>query len=72
MNGKVILFTNVRDEKNLKEWVSHHLMLGDDFITQYNNDKVNNKLIRKYKEANIEYYIVDAELNLDFYKELFL
>ena len=25
---KVILFTNARDEKNIKEWVAHHLLLG--------------------------------------------
>jgi hypothetical protein len=30
--GKVILFTNARDEKNLKEWVAHHLLLGFDYI----------------------------------------
>jgi len=30
--GKVILFTNARDEKNLKEWVAHHLLLGFDLI----------------------------------------
>ena len=30
--GKVILFTNARDELKLKEWVAHHLLLGFDFI----------------------------------------
>jgi hypothetical protein len=30
--SKVILFTNARDEPNLKEWVAHHLLLGFDFI----------------------------------------
>jgi hypothetical protein len=29
---KVILFTNARDEKHIKEWVAHHLNLGFDFI----------------------------------------
>lgn len=29
---KVILFTNARDEYNMKEWVAHHLLLGFDFI----------------------------------------
>ena len=32
MDGKVILFTNARDELKLKEWVAHHLLLGFDFI----------------------------------------
>jgi hypothetical protein len=26
--NKVVLFTNARDEKNIKEWVAHHLILG--------------------------------------------
>jgi len=30
--SKVILFTNARDEPNLKEWIAHHLLLGFDFI----------------------------------------
>ena len=29
---KVILFTNARDEKNIKEWAAHHLLLGFDLI----------------------------------------
>ena len=31
-NMKVILFTNARDEKNMREWVAHHLLLGFDEI----------------------------------------
>lgn len=30
--GRVMLFTNARDEKNIKEWVAHHLILGFDLI----------------------------------------
>ena len=29
---RVILFTNARDEKHIKEWVAHHLNLGFDYI----------------------------------------
>ena len=29
---KVVLFTNARDEQNIKEWVVHHLLLGFDCI----------------------------------------
>jgi len=29
---KTMLFTNVRDEKNMKEWCAHHLLLGFDYI----------------------------------------
>lgn len=32
MVGKTILFTNARDEKNIREWVAHHLLLGFDLI----------------------------------------
>jgi hypothetical protein len=31
-NNKVMLFTNARDEKNIKEWAAHHLLIGFDFI----------------------------------------
>jgi hypothetical protein len=40
MNGKVILFTNARDEKNLKEWVAHHLLLGFDFIYIFDHKSI--------------------------------
>ena len=29
---KIILFTNARDENNMKEWCAHHLLLGFDCI----------------------------------------
>lgn len=29
---KVALFTNARDEKNIKEWAAHHLLVGFDII----------------------------------------
>ncbi|HEV8052986.1 MAG TPA: hypothetical protein VGP47_10880 [Parachlamydiaceae bacterium] len=31
-NNPVILFTNARNEKNIKEWAAHHLLLGFDFV----------------------------------------
>lgn len=30
--GPVVLFTNARDEKNIKEWAVHHLLLGFDNV----------------------------------------
>jgi hypothetical protein len=30
--NKTILFTNARDEKNIREWVAHHLILGFNLI----------------------------------------
>lgn len=37
---KVILFTNARDEKNIKEWVSHHLLIGFDVIYIFDHKSV--------------------------------
>ncbi len=31
-SNKIMLFTNARDEKNMKEWVTHHLLLNFDII----------------------------------------
>jgi hypothetical protein len=35
--NKVVLFTNVRDEQNMYEWVAHHLLLGFDAIYIYDH-----------------------------------
>jgi hypothetical protein len=32
INKKVALFTNARDEKHIKEWAAHHLLIGFDHI----------------------------------------
>ena len=32
LTKKVILFANVRDETHIKEWASHHLLIGFDMI----------------------------------------
>jgi hypothetical protein len=37
---KVVLFTNVRDEKNMYEWVAHHLLLGFDAIYIYDHKSI--------------------------------
>ena len=29
---KVMLFTNARDEKHIKEWAAHHLLIGFDYV----------------------------------------
>jgi len=60
---KIILFTNARDEKHIKEWVAHHLNLGFDFIHIFdhksiepisNQFKPNPKLIIKRIDYNAE------------------
>ena len=37
---RVILFTNARDEKHIKEWVAHHLNLGFDFIHIFDHKSI--------------------------------
>jgi len=34
---KVMLFTNARNEKNIKEWASHHLLIGFDIIVIFDH-----------------------------------
>ncbi len=38
---KVCLFMNARDEKNIKEWVAHHLLLGFDKIIIFDHKSKN-------------------------------
>ena len=37
---KTILFTNARDEKNMKEWVIHHLLLGFDIVYIFDHKSI--------------------------------
>jgi hypothetical protein len=37
---KTILFTNARDEKNMKEWVTHHLLLRFDVIYIFDHKSI--------------------------------
>lgn len=37
---KVILFTNARDEENIKEWIIHHLIIGFDLIYIFDHKSV--------------------------------
>jgi hypothetical protein len=41
------------------------LVIGENFINQYNNSVKNNDLLKKYKNAIFEYYITDENLNID-------
>ena len=36
----VVLFTNARDEKNIKEWASHHLLIGFDKIIIFDHKSI--------------------------------
>jgi hypothetical protein len=37
---KTILFTNARDEKNILEWIQHHLFLGFDYIYIFDHKSI--------------------------------
>ena len=55
--GKVILFTNARDELKLKEWVAHHLLLGFDFIYIFDH-KSKIPLKGQFLDFNNTYFLI--------------
>jgi hypothetical protein len=57
---KTILFTNVRDEKNMKEWCAHHLLLGFDYICIFDH-KSQIPLQQEFKNFNKRVSIVRCE-----------
>ena len=44
------------------------LVIGNDFINQYNQFKDNKNLITKFKKSKIIYYVTDTELSIDLSK----
>jgi hypothetical protein len=56
-NSSVILFTNARDEPNIAEWISHHLLLGFDKIVVF--DHLSNIPISSFVKTNF-----DGKLNV--------
>ena len=53
--GRVMLFTNARDEKNIKEWVAHHLILGFDLIYIFDHKSITpiSQELSKFKKGVI-------------------
>ena len=51
--GRVMLFTNARDEKNIKEWVAHHLILGFDLIYIFDHKSIKpiSQELRNFKKG---------------------
>jgi len=37
---KTILFTNARDEENIKEWIAHHLIIGFDIVYIFDHKSI--------------------------------
>jgi hypothetical protein len=38
--GPIILFTNARDEKHMKEWAAHHLLIGFDLVYIFDHKSI--------------------------------
>lgn len=64
-NNKIILFTNARDEKNLKEWVAHHLLLGFDFIYIFDHKSIIplKGQFKNFNKDKFQVYVSRCELN---------
>ena len=58
---KTILFTNVRDEKHMKEWCSHHLLLGFDYICIFDHKSII-PLQKEFKNFDKRIVIIRCEL----------
>ena len=60
---KTILFTNARNEPNIKEWVSHHLLIGFDLIIifDHKSDIPINKL---FEDFDSRVKIIRCELEM--------
>jgi hypothetical protein len=56
---KVALFTNARDEKNIKEWAAHHLLIGFDIIFIFDH-KSKEPLTSIFKNFDKRVQIIDA------------
>ena len=40
INIHVALFTNARNEKHIKEWVAHHLLIGFELIVIFDHKSI--------------------------------
>jgi hypothetical protein len=61
---KVILFTNARDEPNMKEWVTHHLLLGFDVIYVFDHKSIKplNDELQIFNKDGLRVYVERCEL----------
>jgi hypothetical protein len=64
---RVMLFTNARDEKNIKEWAAHHLLIGFDLIVIFDHkskERISNQFINFDKRIKIYRCEVDGPIKL--------
>ena len=60
--NKVILFTNSRNEKNMREWAAHHLLIGFDLIYIFDH-KSSTPLINDFRNFDKRVIVERCELN---------
>jgi hypothetical protein len=60
--SNVMLFTNARNEKNIREWAAHHLLLGFDLIYIYDH-KSEPSLNNYFKNTDKRVIIERCEMN---------
>jgi hypothetical protein len=64
---RVMLFTNARDEKNIKEWAAHHLLIGFDLIVIFDHkskQRISNQFINFDRRIKIYRCEVDGPIKL--------
>jgi hypothetical protein len=64
---RVMLFTNARDEKNIKEWAAHHLLIGFDLIVIFDHkskERISNQFINFDKRIKIYRCEVDGPIKM--------
>jgi hypothetical protein len=59
--NNVGLFCNARDEKNIKEWAAHHLLIGFDFIVIFDH-KSKVSLLKEFENFDKRVIIIKANL----------
>ncbi|HRD54971.1 MAG TPA: glycosyltransferase family 2 protein [Parachlamydiaceae bacterium] len=58
--NSIILFTNARNEKNMKEWAAHHLLLGFDFVYIFDH-KSDKPLVEEFENFDARVTIERCE-----------
>ena len=59
---KIMLFTNARNEKHMKEWATHHLLIGFDYIVIFDH-KSTNPLMDEFKFFDKRVKIIRCNLD---------
>ena len=58
--NSIILFTNARDENNIREWAAHHLLLGFDLVYIFDH-KSEKPLIKEFENFDTRVIVERCE-----------